>query len=277
MIKTPLGLQKKIKNIIHEKNNVYKSYRNSKSNNDTHYLRRLKVLQEDLHNAIEVSKLNYYSRITYKLTHIQKNTKVYWTLLKRFFNNKKIPLIPPLLHGNEYVTDFKKKAELFNSFFAKQCSLISNSSELPLKLHYTTKKRLNTLNFSYNDIEKIIQNLDSNKAHGHDKISIRMIKICGKSICKPLQIIFSQCIDTGSFPLEWKKANVVPVHKKGDKQCLKNYRPVSLLPVCRKIFKRLMFGFLIENNLISSNQSGFKPGESCINQLLSITHEIYVF
>ena len=106
-----------------------------------------------------------------------------------------------------------------------------------------------------------------------------MIKICGKSICKLLQLIFSQCIDTGSFPLEWKKANVVPVHKKGDKQCLKNYRPVSLLPVCGKIFERLifneMFRFLIENNLISSNQSGFKSGDSCIKQLLSTTHEIY--
>ena len=76
-----------------------------------------------------------------------------------------------------------------------------------------------------------------------------------------------------------EKNNVVLVHKKGDKQCLKNYQPVSLFPVCGKIFERLifneMFGFLIENNLISSNQSGFKPGDSCINQLLSITHEIY--
>ena len=177
-------------------------------------MRRLKVLQEDLHNAIEVSKLNYYSRITYKLIHIQKNRKVYWTLSKIFFNNKKIPLMPALFHGNEYVTDFQKKAELFNSFSAKQCSLISNSGELRLNLHYATEKRLNNLNFSNNDIEKIIQNVDPNKAHGHDKISIRMIKICRKSICKPLQLIFSQCIDSGSFPLEWKKANVVPVHKK---------------------------------------------------------------
>ena len=96
----------------------------------------------------------------------------------------------------------------------KQCSLISNSSELPLNLRYTTEKRLNILNFSSNDIEKIIQNLDPNKAHGHDKISIRIIKICSKSICKPLQLIFSQCIDTGSFPLEWKKDNVAPFHKK---------------------------------------------------------------
>ena len=105
-----------------------------------------------------------------------------------------------------------------------------------------------------------------------------MIKICGKSICKTLQLIFSQCIDTGSFPLQWKKASVVQVHKKGDKQCWKNYRPVSLLPICRKIFERLMFNemfrFLIENNVISSNQSSFMPGDSYINQLLSITHKI---
>ena len=106
-----------------------------------------------------------------------------------------------------------------------------------------------------------------------------MIKICGKSICKHLQLIFSQCIDTGSFPLEWKKAKLVPVHKTGDKQCLKNYRPVSLFPICGKKFERLifnvMFRFLNKHNLISSNQSGFRPGDSSIYQLLSITHEIY--
>ena len=151
-------------------------------------MRILKVLQEDLHNAIEVSKLNYYSQITYKLAHIQQNTKVYWILLKRFFNNKKISLIPPLFHENEYVTDFKKKAEFFHSFFAKQCSLISNCSELPLSLHYATEKHLDILTFSNNYIEKIIQDLGPNKGDGHDKTSIRMIKICGKSICKPYNL-----------------------------------------------------------------------------------------
>ena len=74
-------------------------------------------------------------------------------------------------------------------------------------------------------------------------------------------------------------ANVVPVHKKGDKQSLKNYRPISLLPICGKILERLlynsMFNFFMENDLISQNQSGFKTGDSCVNQLLSITHDIY--
>ena len=75
-----------------------------------------------------------------------------------------------------------------------------------------------------------------------------------------------------------EKANIVLIHKEGDKQCLKNYRPFSLLPVGGKILEKLifneMFRFFIANNLISSNQSGFKPGDACINQLLSITHEI---
>ena len=80
------------------------------------------------------------------------------------------------------------------------------------------------------------------------------------------------------FPSEWKKRNIVPCYKKGDKQNLKNYCPVSLLPICRKIFNEIlseMLRFFLTNNLLAHNQSGFKPSGSCINQLLSITHYIY--
>ena len=133
--------------------------------------------------------------------------------------------------------------------------------------------------FVNNDILKIIQNLNPNKAHGHDKISIRMLKLCDDSLCRPLELIFKDCLTNGIFPSDWKKGSIVPVHKKNDKQCLNNYRPISLLPICSKIFERLifneMFGFLIEIDLISQHQSGFKPGDSCINQFLSIAHEIY--
>ena len=78
--------------------------------------------------------------------------------------------------------------------------------------------------------------LDPNKAHGHGKISIRMIKICSTSICKSLRLIVNHWIDNGIYPCEWKKTNVVPIYKKGDKQTLKNCRPVSLLPICSKFF-----------------------------------------
>ena len=106
-----------------------------------------------------------------------------------------------------------------------------------------------------------------------------MIKLCGNSICKRLSIIVKDCLSQGKFPHEWKKAIVVPVYKKGSKLSLENYRPISLLPICSKIFECLiyneMFTFFTENNLISPNQSGFRPGDSCVNQLLAITHKIY--
>ena len=94
-----------------------------------------------------------------------------------------------------------------------------------------------------------------------------------------LEIIFQNCLRSGKFRSEWKKANVVPTFKKGDKQCIKNYRPVSLLLVCGKVFERLlynnMFPFFSENDLISPKQSGFRAGDSCTNQLLSIAHKIF--
>ena len=162
---------------------------------------------------------------------------------------------------------------------AKQCSLIKNDSKLPPQLHFLTDERLSTIKFVNTDILKITLDLNPSKVHGHDKISIWMLKICGNSLCRPLELIFNDCLVNGIFPSVWKKGNIVPGHKKNDKQRLKNYRPISLLPICRKIFERLifngMFGFFIENDLISQHQSGFKPGDSCINQLLSITHEIY--
>ena len=67
--------------------------------------------------------------------------------------------------------------------------------------------------------------------------------------------------------------------QKNSRQVKSNYRPISLLPICGKIFEKIVFDslykFFIENNLISENQSGFRPGDSTINQLLEITNEIY--
>ena len=77
----------------------------------------------------------------------------------------------------------------------------------------------------------------------------------------------------------WKLANVTPIFKKGDKQLIKNYRPISLLPICGKMFEKIIFNNLYfnhnANNLITKNQSGFRPGDSTTNQLLYLVDEIH--
>ena len=71
-------------------------------------------------------------------------------------------------------------------------------------------------------------------------ISIRMIKICGESILKPLELLFKSCLENGKLPIEWKKANVVLFHQRNNKQLIENYRPISSLPVCGKMLERLI-------------------------------------
>ena len=83
----------------------------------------------------------------------------------------------------------------------------------------------------------MIQNLDLNKAHGHDNKRTNMLKIRGNSI----EMIFKQAILTGVFTSERKKGNIVLIHEKNDKQNMNNHLPVSLLPICGKIFERLLF------------------------------------
>ena len=90
--------------------------------------------------------------------------------------------------------------------------MIKKYSKLPSRLHFKTDSRLLTVNFSMDDIAKIQQNLDCSKAHGHVKT-----------------IIFKQSMGSGSFPSEWKKGNVVRIHEKEDKQCLKNYHCFSAI------------------------------------------------
>ena len=91
-------------------------------------------------------------------------------ILKSFYKGNRVPLIPPLLVNNKIVSDFTEKANLFNDFFASQCTLISNSSILPSRNFFKTNKRLFALNIKKDDILKIIRKLNVNKAHGHDDI-----------------------------------------------------------------------------------------------------------
>ena len=118
--------------------------------------------------------------------------------------------------------------------------------------------------------------MNKGKACGPDGISAHMPLICGDSVTLPLRIIFEQILSVGIYPDAWKVANVTPIFKKGDKQLVKNYRPISLLPICGKLFEKIvcnqMYDYFTRNNLITKNQSGFCSGDSTTNQLISLVN-----
>jgi hypothetical protein len=265
-----------LKNLVRKNTKIFKKWASEGKPESSR--ERVKQFQKTTNEAILDAKSDYMNNLSKKLCDPTVGKKTFWSAFNRITNKKKITNIPPLFENNNYITNFKEKAVLFNSYFAAQCRPLNIDSVLP-PFAPLTENCITDVNFTEGDIVSVIKKLDVKKAHGHDGISIAMLKLCPNEVAKPLNLIFKKCISTGEFPDLWKLANVQPVHKKNSRQEKSNYRPISLLPICGKIFEKIVFDslyrFLIENGLITENQSGFRPGDSTINQLLAITNEIH--
>ena len=256
-----------------------KHYRNYKKHG---YREEDKVTLEALRNeckvSIEAAKKSYLEKLANSLNDSDTTPKNYWKIIYRVMNKTRAPKIPPILDKGTFIIDCREKAKLFNEFFSKQCTLIINDSVLP-NFQYVTEARINSIIIKKEDILSLIRGLNPNKATGSDDISGQMLLICDESAVLPLMIIFRNILESSIYPDQWKLANVVPIYKKEDKQLVKNYRPISLLPICGKIFEKIIFdslyAYLVSNKLITKNQSGFVPGDSCTNQLLFLINEIH--
>ena len=104
-----------------------------------------------------------------------------------------------------------------------------------------------------------------------------MLREAAPAISESMKNLFNFSLQSGTLPVEWKSAHVIPIFKKGQKDLVKNYRPISLTSLLVKTLERLIynriFGFIESNNLLSSHQYGFRPGYSCTSQLIHLFHE----
>ena len=153
---------------------------------------KLQNLSTEISNMISVRKEEYYISLSKKLNNGSTRSKSYWSIIKSFCKGSKVPLIPPLLVTKKLYQISKRKLT-FSMFFSSQCTPISNNSVLPSNEDFITDKRLTRIKFNKDDILKIIRNLNVNKAHGHDDILIRMLKICDTVVTQPLSILLNNC------------------------------------------------------------------------------------
>ena len=197
-----------VRAVIKMKNNVCKEY--IRSGMMLIYYVCLENLTTELSNLIRDTKTEYHSKLAAKLVNPSTSAKTYWSILKTFANGRKVPVIPPLLINNEFISNFKTKANYFNRFFNQQCTAISTDSSIPCSVNLATNETVTKINFDKQLFSKLIVALNPNKAHGHDGLSIRMLPMGSDSISKPLSIIFRNCLKTAHFLTAWEKANVVP-------------------------------------------------------------------
>ena len=107
-----------IKSKIKLKHKIYHRYLRHKRNNKDFAI--LEYLRNKIDNLISKSKKEYYQNINRKLNESLKSSKTYWSTMKTFFNDKKVPVIPPLLFNGAFVADFQEKSNISNFFFFLQ-------------------------------------------------------------------------------------------------------------------------------------------------------------
>ena len=265
-----------LKTTIKRNSRVYRKWVQHGRNPTEH--QNVRDVQKSTNKLIKQAKQTYFTSLGKKLSDPNTGQKSFWTVYKRIINSKKQTNIPPLIENDVFISNFLQKADVLNDFSATQCTIEDNGSTLPAPT-FKTDDSLSYFEININQIINVINKFSPNKSHGHDGISVAMLQLCSSQVAIPLQMIFQSCISSGSFPDIWKYANVQPVHKKGNRQLKNNYRPISLLPICGKILEKIIFdklySFLNSNNLISKRQSGFRPNDSTIYQLISITSSIY--
>ena len=206
-------------------------------------------------------------------------SKKFSGLTKSIISSSRDSTIPPLItDSGDIIVDDYGKANHFNKFFTQSSVVDDTSASIP-SLNAEPVPMLSDIVVQEEEVLDQIKILDCNKSYGPDSISPRFIKMAGLSLVKPLTLLFNTSLSNGIFPSNWKKANVLPLHKKSSKQYADNYRPVSLLCILGKIFERIIFKHVYnhfwENSLISRWQSGFLPGFSTVTQLLEMYHQFY--
>jgi hypothetical protein len=134
------------------------------------------------------------------------------------------------------------------------------------------------LDISDEDIMGAIKQIHNDSACGPDGIPVVLLKNCSVQLCTPIKMIWTESYMLGIVPQFYKNSHVAPLYKKGDRARAVNYRPVSLTSHVMKIYERIlrksMVEYLDENNILCSNQHGFRSGRSCLTQLLIHFDEI---
>jgi len=260
-----------IKKEIFLKERFYNRFINSKTNyqKDKYLNQKRKV-----RNLIYAAKQAYYENY---LNRSENNCNI-WKFISKCKNEGKNNVVKVL---NIDHNDIKKPVDIcnaFNNHFASIGSILESkinsnidyrsflgeSSNTTFKLDLATKS----------DIKEIIKNLKYTSSVGVDEIHLIIIKENAEILSEPISILINSSIEEGSFPNIFKTAKIIPLHKKGSKGDVSNYRPISILSNLSKIYEKFiciqLTNYFHANNLFYEHQYGFRKFHNTTQALMSV-------
>ena len=222
--------------------------------------------------VVRRGKENFYN----KLLNVSFDNKKFFALVNR--NKVDKVNIPDLNYNGQLVRSPFEKAKVFNSFFG---SVFQKED-----INFVPSKGVSTFpeapefTFEVSGVRHLLLNLKSSKAAGSDDLPSMLLKTLADDLAVPMTLFFRKCYFIGTCPQGWKNAFVCPVFKnKGCRSDPSSYRPVSLTPICSKIFEHIMVSnlmrFVESQNILKEEQHGFRKGRSCELQLSMFVDDLH--
>ena len=249
------------KKLKHAKEN-HSKFRNDK------YKRKVQKIEKDLLDSFDNERTQNEKIAIGK---IREDPKFFFKYANETIKTKST--VGPLLDSNKELNDDDLDiCKIFKEQFASSFSVPTDSFDTKNFFNPGRENHLTDIEISTDDIIDAINELPNDTSAGPDTWPSRLLKNCKEELAVPLKIILENSIRSGEIPDELLKAHVIPVHKKGSRQCADNYRPISLTSLIAKVFERVLrkriIKFLNEKNKISESQHGFRENRSCLSQLL---------
>lgn len=259
----PAWYKKSLLKINHEKMKAHKKWKRHGNPRDydefTLLRKRQKTVQKRcfLEFAESAENLTRYS------------PKYFWSYVKAKRRTSHYPK-QFSLSSTQY-SDPEDVCSAFNKFFESVFntpSILSNAGSFPI-FSPVNENVLSSIDINEDIVTKLLQSLDKNKGAGCDNIPPYFLASCAKSLSLPLTILFRKSLNDCTFPSVWKQAQIVPIHKKGSKSAIENYRPISILCTISKIFEKVIFDKIYPfiSPLIPPNQHGFMRRRSTTSNL----------
>lgn len=229
------------------------------------------------YSQIRKAKIDYDEKLYSEVNEENISHKRWWSLVKSINKSNCKDTYPPLIVGEDILTDDLDKANAFNNYFIKASVIEDKNARVP-DVNRIMAGAFENLTVTIQDVLDQLKSLDISKSYGPDLISPRFLKEGADILAAPLCKIINNSLLQQVVPSAWKRANVIPIYKKGKKNLTDNYRPVSLLSTASKIMERTVFKYVYnhfkDNFIISQFQSGFLPGRSTVTQLLEVYHHL---
>ena len=170
--------------------------------------------------------------------------------------------------------DLNCPKDIINSFadhFSE--SFVNDQPPVNLNCSSLNKNVLCITSINEENVTAAIRKLKPKITCGPDQIPAFVVRDCANVFAKPLKFLFNLILKTSTFPHQWKVSRICPVHKKGDKANIKNYRPIAIMCNFAKVFEIVLHIYLSNHvsQMLSLHQHGFIKGRSTVTNLVTMT------